>query len=104
MKSYLYEPFEVNELFKSIMAKKSRKYWSYVEETPKHHKLIKRLASVSGSQAISKSKDNNVEVTYLIGTTIILEEPQGQKKELGEISNLPRKVKVGTVEKLSKRT
>lgn len=78
-------------------------YLTYIEETPKHHDLLKKIVKRSGESARKKSKSYNVSITYLEGQKIIKQDSEGNKIILKNIEQTPKTVKVGTKIELQKR-
>lgn len=72
------------------------KYLNYIEDTKKHHDLIKKIVKTSGLEAVSRSKSNDIEVTFLKGTKIIREDTDGSITIIEQVDDTPRKVKVGS--------
>lgn len=86
------------------MVKTSKtKYLTYIEDTPKHHHLIKDIAKKSGKKAISKSKSNDIAVTFLEGSNIVRENSNGTTTIIEKVGITQRKVKVGSKIRIHKR-
>ncbi|MFN8576371.1 MAG: hypothetical protein U0354_05900 [Candidatus Sericytochromatia bacterium] len=87
------------------MTKKKTDYFSYLEDTKKHHGKIAHLAVTGVKKAVSNAKNLNIDVTYLKGNAIIVESPTGDVVRVIETNvDTGRKVQVGTKVKLSKRS
>ena len=87
------------------MAKKKTSYFSYLEDTKKHHIKIAKIAAKGVKKAIINAKNHNLDITYLKGKNIIVESPDGSIVEVIE-SNIStgRRVEVGSKGRLSKGT
>jgi hypothetical protein len=87
------------------MAKKKTSYFSYLEDTKKHHGKIARLAATGVKKAVDDAKSHNLNITYLKGKDIIVESPTGNVVKVIETNtSTRRRVQVGSKDKLSKRT
>jgi len=84
------------------MAKKSTKYLSYIEDTPKHHDKIADLAKKASSDAVEEALSENKTITYLKGEKIMQRSVDGKEKEIGSYPNHRRKVVIGSKGTLSK--
>ncbi len=78
------------------------KYWTYIEDTPKHHGLIDKVAKEASAAAIAESRRMGVSITYLLGTEIIKESADGKITKVASLNHNRRKVQVGAKTKLSK--
>ena len=84
------------------MATKRVKYLTYIEETKKQHKILKRVARASASKAVGKTKDQDVSLVYKEGDKIVRYK-NGTKTTIRVLKHKSRTVKKGTSVKLSKR-
>jgi len=85
------------------MGKKSTEYLSYIEETPKHHGEIARLAKEASHKAVAEALKGDGSITYLKGDKILQRNADGQEEEVGSYPNHRRKVVIGSKGTLSKR-
>lgn len=75
---------------------------NYIEDTKKQHKKIASLAKRATREAVLKSKENNLEITYLSGSSIVSESPSGEITVISSLcQNLGRRVVVGSKSILS---
>jgi len=65
--------------------KKRTEYLSYIEDTPKHHHKLEKLAQEASRKAIEEAKANNIAITYFDGESIICEQPDGSKEVVGKV-------------------
>tara|TARA_R110002020_G_scaffold21009_6_gene71349 strand:+ start:642 stop:911 length:270 start_codon:yes stop_codon:yes gene_type:complete len=72
------------------------KYLTYIEDTPKYHYVIKNIARKSGENALIESRSNDIAVTFLEGSNIVRESPNGTIEVIKEVGTTHRKVKVGS--------
>lgn len=89
------------------VSKKSRtsktKYLTYIEDTPKHHGLLKDIILESGKIAVTKSISNDVPITYLKEGKIVKRSSDGKLVVLRKVDTVPRNVKVGSKTTIHKR-
>ena len=87
------------------MAKKKTEYFSYLEDTKKHHGEIANLAVNGVKEAVKNAKSQNLNITYLKGNQIVVESPTGKVvKVIETVETSRRRVEVGSKDKLSKRS
>lgn len=79
------------------------KYLTYIEDTPKHHNLLKDIVSKSGRKAVTKSISKDVAITYLEKGRIVKQSSDGRLRVLRKVNSTPRNVKVGSKTTLRKR-
>ena len=84
------------------MATKRVKYLTYIEETKKQHKIIKRFAKISASKAVTRAKNKNVALVYKDGDRIV-KYKDGTISTILLLKSKSRTVKRGTSVRLSKR-
>jgi len=68
---------------------------SYIEETPKHHDQLVRVARKSVKDSIKASKEAGLYITYAKGSAIVREYPDGRIEQIGEIHERPKTVAQG---------
>ena len=66
--------------------KKNEEYLSYIEETKKHRKKLKDIVARATRSAGKKAISNNNFITYLDGTRIVREYPDGRKVVIKKIT------------------
>jgi len=75
---------------------------NYIEDTKKQHKKIVSIAKKATREAVSRAKANNVEITYLRGSSIVSESPSGEITVISSlVQSLGRRVVVGSKSTLS---
>jgi hypothetical protein len=85
-----------------IMASKKRvNTLTYIEETPKHHGKLVRVARKSVKESIEASKEAGLYITYAKGSSIVREYPDGRIETIGVIEGEPTTVKQGVKLQLS---
>ena len=84
------------------MAKKKRvNTLTYIEDTPKHHVKLERVAKKSVKESIEESKEKGLYITYAKGSSIVREYPDGRIEIIGKIEGKPTAVKQGERHQLS---
>lgn len=79
------------------MPKKSRtKTLTYIEETPKHHDELVRVARQGVRESIAESKSAGLYITYAKGSDIVREYPDGSLEVIGTLDESPSTVAPGT--------
>lgn len=79
------------------------KYLTYIEDTPKHHGLLKDIIIESGKNAVTRSISNDVAITYLKEGKIVKRSPNGKLRVLRKVNTVPRRVAVGSKTTIHKR-
>lgn len=79
------------------------KYLTYIEDTPKHHGLLKDIIIKSGRNAVTKSISNDVPITYLKEGKIVKRSPDGKLRVLRKVDAVSRTVEVGSKITIQKR-
>ena len=67
--------------------KKKSDYLTYIEETRKHHKKLKKTAADATRKARKIAFSHNNYITYLENNQIIKEYPDGRKRVIKRIPN-----------------
>lgn len=84
------------------MARKKRiNTLSYIEETPKHHGELVKVARKSVRQSIQAAKNAGLYITYAKNSEIVREYPDGRLEVIGVIDGRPTKVEPGSRIELS---
>ncbi|MEM8894844.1 MAG: hypothetical protein AAGC88_09720 [Bacteroidota bacterium] len=78
------------------MAKKKTKTLTYIEETPKHHNELVKVARRGVKESIQEAKDAGLYITYVKGSEIVREYPDGRLETIGAITEPPTIVEPGT--------
>ena len=78
------------------MSKKRTKTLTYIEETPKHHDELVKVARQGVKESIAESKSAGLYITYAKGTNIVREYPDGSIEVIGSIDESPTTVEPGT--------
>lgn len=78
------------------------KYLTYIEDTPKYHYLLKNIAKKSGKDAVTKSKAQDIAVTFLEEGRIVRKNADGKVRVLKKVDTTQRKVKVGSKVRIQK--
>lgn len=62
---------------------------SYIEETPKHHDELVKVAVRGVRKGIASAKEAGLYITYAKGTEIVREHPDGRIEVIGRLENTP---------------
>ena len=85
----------------NIIMKKTKSL-DYIEDKENYHKKISLLAKKATREAVSKAKENNIEITYLKGSKIVSESPSGEITVISSLDkNVRRRVILGSKSILS---
>lgn len=83
------------------MSRSKKTYLSYIEETPKHYPLLKKVVAKGVRESVAASKDQGLYITYREGDRILREYPDGKKEVIGNLENEDIRVEVGAKRVLS---
>ncbi len=83
------------------MSKPRKTYLSYIEETPKHYSILKRVAADGVRRSVANSKEKGLYITYREGDAIVREYPDGRKEVIENLENNDIQVEVGAKHTLS---